>query len=88
MVRQGLFEFLALGVRVGGKVHALHGLPDALRRADGADAGAEVQDLFRVQPQGAQFGRLYAAVDRSLRQRATVGFRHGNTGPANPVGPR
>ena len=87
MVRQSLFEFLALGVGVGGKVHALHGLPDARRRADGADAGAEVQDLFWVQPQGAQFGRLYAAVDRPLRQRAAVRVRHGSTGPAVPVCP-
>ena len=47
MVRQGLFEFLALGVRVGGKVYALHGRPDARRRADGADAGAEVQGPAR-----------------------------------------
>ena len=87
MVRQRLFEFLALGVRVGGKVHALHSLPDSRRRADGADAGAKVQDLFRVQPQGAQFGRLYATVDRPLRQRAAVWLRHGSAGPAVPARP-
>ena len=87
MVRQRLFEVLALGVRVSGKVYALHGLPDARRRADGADAGAKVQDLFRVQPQGAQFGGLYATVDWPLMQHATFEVRHGSTGPAVPVCP-
>ena len=49
---QSLFKLQAIGVRVGRQFNPLHGLPNPLRRSDGADAGAKVQHIFGTEAQG------------------------------------
>ena len=73
MVRGNCFsQSQAVRVGVGGQVNPGDGFSNAGRRAQRADAGREVQAVFRTQTQSAQFGRLDAAVNGRAGEMALV----------------
>ena len=74
MAADGFTKFKTLGVGVGAQVHAPDGLPYAFRGADGADAGAEIQQVFKFQSQLAQLTGIDAAMHRAAARRVFIWF--------------
>ena len=64
MVRgDGLGQGQAVGVGIRREINGGDGLGDAVRRAQWADAGGEIEAVFETQAQGPQLSLLDAAVD-------------------------